>query len=306
MEHKKQRKIREWDEWYEDAKAYYDEHGDLLIPRYYRTDEGFLLGRWIERQRAKYNGVDSVKGTLNGTEKELLEKIGMVWKIEYRFPRDEWIKRCLIYKDTYGNLLVPKDYKDGKYHLGNWIGEQRRRYYQKELSEDEVSELTALGMVWTFGHHRSWMEAYEDAKGYYESNGNLLIPHDYVTKEGFALGVWMESQRVRYKGIYPEKSPLSKAQRKLLEDIGIVWDLKEVRDDAWMRMYEWIRVYRKEKGKLPVWPVGIRAPDGRRCDGWIRTQRGALMKNKLPKEKVKLLNDIGIRAQEKRKKETGL
>ena len=80
------KKTRLWEKWYADAKDYYREHGDLLVPANYVTDEGEKLGKWLHRQRAKYNGASYVKGCLSDTEIKLLEKVGMVWRMEYRFP----------------------------------------------------------------------------------------------------------------------------------------------------------------------------------------------------------------------------
>ena len=44
-----------WDEWYELAKEYYSLEHHLKIPVNYKTREGYLLGRWIERQRSAYH-----------------------------------------------------------------------------------------------------------------------------------------------------------------------------------------------------------------------------------------------------------
>ena len=42
-----------WNERYEMAKAYFEEHGDLNIPNDY-TVNGFQLVVWIRQQRSKY------------------------------------------------------------------------------------------------------------------------------------------------------------------------------------------------------------------------------------------------------------
>ena len=40
-----------WETHYRQAKAYFEAHGDLDIPRTYRTEDGFLLGLWVAAQR---------------------------------------------------------------------------------------------------------------------------------------------------------------------------------------------------------------------------------------------------------------
>lgn len=64
---KKKRKQLDFEDWYEIAKKYYEEHGDLLVPRIYEDEEGHKLGRWIERLRAFYNGNPKIKVALTQT-----------------------------------------------------------------------------------------------------------------------------------------------------------------------------------------------------------------------------------------------
>ena len=77
---KTKRKQLDFEDWYEIAKKYYEEHGDLLVPRIYEDEEGHKLGRWIERLRAFYNGNPKIKVALTQMGIVMLEKIGMVWK----------------------------------------------------------------------------------------------------------------------------------------------------------------------------------------------------------------------------------
>lgn len=85
-EPKTKRKQLSFDEWYAIAKQYYEEHGDLLVPRNYEDAEGHKLGRWIERQRAFYNGSPNVTISVTQADIAMLNKIGMVWKLGDRFP----------------------------------------------------------------------------------------------------------------------------------------------------------------------------------------------------------------------------
>lgn len=40
-----------WQHRYELAQEYLQEHGDLLIPAKYKTDDGIWLGRWLYEQK---------------------------------------------------------------------------------------------------------------------------------------------------------------------------------------------------------------------------------------------------------------
>jgi hypothetical protein len=215
----------DWDEWYALAREYYEANGDLIVPANYMTPEGHKLGKWISRQRAKYNNSPHVKGTISDTEIKLLEKIGMTWRLEYRFRWDEWIEQLAIYKEEKGDLLIPRDYRQGIYHLGNWIVEKRRLYWRGELTDTQIQELENLGMEWALSFQRDWDEWYEDAKAYYEKHGDLMIPTDYVTDEGYRLGQWISEQRGKFshrKG----KPTIKAAEVQKLNQIGMVWVIK--------------------------------------------------------------------------------
>ena len=48
------------------------------------------------------------------------------------------------------------------------------------------------------------------ARQFYEDNGHLLIPNQYVTAENIKLGKWLGTQRYNYKkGILSEEKKLS-------------------------------------------------------------------------------------------------
>jgi uncharacterized protein (DUF2384 family) len=68
-----------WEDSFTHAEAYFIEHGDLLVPCFYRTKDDRPLGNWILRQRKLYRD-----GLLTEDQIERLNRIGMVWKIRTR------------------------------------------------------------------------------------------------------------------------------------------------------------------------------------------------------------------------------
>ena len=66
-----------WDLMYAQARAYYDEHGHLDVPRRYRTRDGYSLGSWLFTQRKVYAGEQN--GVLGEARIAKLNAIGMVW-----------------------------------------------------------------------------------------------------------------------------------------------------------------------------------------------------------------------------------
>ena len=284
---------KEWEEWLEAAAEYKSEYGNLLVPSAYETPDGYKLGRWIERQRAMYNGV--IVSTLNDPKIAALNAIGMVWKLEYRSPWDYWMEQVKIYFDEHGNLLIPKDYENGYFRLGYWIAEQRKKHAKGLLTEAQIKDLEAYGMSWSEGERRAWDEWYADALSYYRSCGDLLVPIAYETAEGRKLGTWIAIQRERYAGTH-NRCSLPNDQIEKLDAIGMVWNLQEVRDDKWESMYKHIAIYVSENGRLPLWPRNIMTSDGRNMTYWVSVQRTRLSEGKCPPDQTEKLKKVGIYA----------
>lgn len=301
--HTKKRRLLSWDEWYRLASEYRDEHGDLLVPKDYVCPAGQKLGRWIERQRAKYNGVPSVRGQLDRSQIALLNDLGMVWKEEFRHSWDDWLEMLDWYRESFGDADIPHNYKRGDYHLGNWLVEQRKSYAAGRLDARQVADLEARGVNWNMRTRpRSWEDWYEDAAAYYREHGDLTVTLEYRTPEGNRLGFWVYRQRDIFMGRKQGRA-LSSRQVELLDAIGMTWDPLAERPQAWEQMYRWIADYRAENGKLPLWPRSLKAPDGRSMWGWIRTQRQQLAEGKVSAAQRARLAELGIVAATRTAKE---
>ena len=285
-----------WDEWYSEAKKYASEYSNLLVPRDYQTPSGMKLGRWIERQRALYNGVRTIRGALYLDQIMRLNAIGMVWKLENRYSWAQWMFCARHYYRDHGDLLVPASCELDGSRLGDWVSIQRRKYANGELTETQVYDLEQLGMVWHIGNHkRDWMDWYKDACRYFEAHGDLLVPINYKTEAGNQLGRWIEVQRQRYQHRC-RRTPLEKQQIEWLEKLRMVWDLNELRQNRWEQMYAWVTDYKNREGVLPLWPRNIQAPDGRSMSAWIDVQRTCLGKGKYDAAMVQRLKLLGITA----------
>lgn len=290
----KRRKRRTFDEWLTDARAYRKSYGDLLVPCDYVTPEGNRLGRWIERKRGQYNGVQSIHGQLCADEITALEAIGMVWKLEYRFPWEEWVRQAEIYYNTYGHLNVPKDYVHEKYSLGYWLIEQRQKFAVGELSEKQIEDLERYHVRWEVSSPRKWDEWYEIAKEYYETNGNLRVPTGYKTREGIKLGRWICSQRDCYNE-RPGKRRLTREEIEKLNKIGMIWSIAKEQELYWQHMLECAKAYVAEHHRLPPrTSEKVKTPDGNDLTNWVRAQQDRYRQGLLKEERVLVLKEAGI------------
>ena len=89
----------------------------------------------------------------------------------------------------------------------------------------------------------------------------------------------------------------------MLNDLGMVWDLNDVRDEKWNSMYALVEKYVTENGRLPLWPRNILAPDGRNIPNWIGTQRTRLSQGKCTSSQREMLLKLGIAPWKEEKQE---
>lgn len=219
-----------WSEWFEMAKRYYEEFGDLEIRCDYTTKSGENLGNWIVVQRQKYN--NKFRGQrLTDDEIEKLNSIGMQWRSNRpENTWNNWYEIAMEYRREFGDLKVSLDYTtDNGEKLGIWIRDQRQKHNTptptNRLTLEQIEKLEEIGMVWNMVDKKR-EEWYEAVQIYRETFGDLKVDRTYVTPEGKKLGLWINQKRAKYK-----KGKLTDEQIKKLEDMGMIWDIKKQKTD---------------------------------------------------------------------------
>ena len=92
------------------------------------------------------------------------------------------------------------------------------------IYKQQIGRLDSIGMVWGNRNDRQWNQGYQEAKRYFEAHGDLRVPVNYVSPEGYALGKWVKRQR--YTRQNPEKScgALTEERMERLDAIGMIWN----------------------------------------------------------------------------------
>ena len=292
-----------WNENYELAKKYYEHHGDLNVAYKFKTvngyeydESGVNLGGWLHKQRHNE--------TLSKEKKELLLAIGM--RFEY-YDDLQWNKNyelAKVYYEHYGNLEISKkfktlngyEYDETGVNLGTWLNNQR---INKNLSKERKKLLINIGMRFEDYNDLQWNKNYELAEKYYEYHGNLEIPKNFKTLNGYeydevgvSLGVWLAKQR--------RNNNLSKERKQLLLNIDMNFSLRRkiINDIQWNKNYELAKKYYEYHDNLEI-PRRFKTLNGYEYDengvqlrAWLDYQR--LNKN-LSEERRKLLSNIGMR-----------
>ncbi len=133
----------------------------------------------------------------------------------------------------------------------------------------------------------TWFEVAQD---YYNEHGNLLVPHDYIDKDGKQLGRWLMSIRTKYNSKTARISPEKVAK---LNQIGMIWN---VLDYKWNEKYEEVKKFYVKYHDLNLLPL-YKGEEGQKLLSWIKSQRSIYYSNKEGlkyTEKITKLEQVGI------------
>ena len=213
-----------WQRGLESAQQYHDAHGNLMVPGKYTDPDGYPLGQWIIKTRQQ-----KLNGRLKEERIAQLDEIGMVWNI-FDAKWEKAYALAVAYYEQNGNLNMPRSYVTATGEkLGCWVANQQWAYQKGKLSDDQIMRLEKIGMYWGNRNDRQWNKGYQEAKHYFETHGDLKVPVDYVSPDGYALGKWVKRQR--YARLNPDKSGAVLTEERIakLDEIGMWWEKADSR-----------------------------------------------------------------------------
>ena len=285
-----------WETYYIAAKQWYQENGNLRIPKSYVTSTGLTLGSWIQTQRRVHSG--TVTGNLTEEKVRKLNKIGMVWDTRNQSWNEALTELQAYYKE-HGNLDIKARYETANgFKLGRWISNLRTKVKTKgldqTLTKEQQEQLASLGMIWDKNTEK-WEEYFKAAENYYKTYGNLEVMTQYVTEDGIPLGRWLANINRQDSGENSRRAPLSAEQLERLSNIGFKLEKKTVRQ--WNEKYALARNYYEIHGNLNI-PLSY-SVNGVKLGRWISNIRS---KRKHPdssgmvlgEERIKQLDSIGM------------
>lgn len=280
----------DWNDYYNLAKKYYEEHDNIDIPLDYEID-GVKLGKWLKNQNKRI--IDTNKTSSMQKKIKLLNDLGMKWHTQ----TTTWNENYRLLKEYYeehGNIDVPQKYVVNGVKLGVWVSIQRQKYsgtIKVKLTEEQISLLEELGIKWVSRINVPWIENYKLLKKYYEEHGNINIPQRYEVY-GVKLGNWLNTQKQRYSGT--NNSKLSEKQISLLEELGMNWGTSI--NYAWQEKYKLLKKYYEEHGNINI--SQNYEVDGIRLGTWLAKQKekhNGTNITKLTEEQISLLEELGIK-----------
>jgi hypothetical protein len=120
--------------------------------------------------------------------------------------------------------------------LVSWLARQRHLSGQGLLDPARVSELDALGMIWS-KNANAWECGHACAAAFHHQHGHLAIPAT-AKLDDYAVGQWMRRRR--------KAENLTKDQAAKLDALGELWRL----EPDWNRSYRRLLAYLAAGGSL--------------------------------------------------------
>ena len=284
---------KSWDENYKELVKFKEKFGHTNVPMNYKGPRS--LYHWVIAQRSE--------NKLPLYRKEKLEQIGFIFKEEFaNLLEEKWEQKfseLVAFKRKFGHCNVPrkgkkwkkyKEYNEFK-NLNAWVNKQKLRPIT--LTKERIRKLqsigfrfyeTDLGIVLS-----SWNEMYGELLKFKKEHGHPNVPHDYT--ENNPLRNWVNRIRTKIKGL-PE------AKIKMLKEIG--FDFKGYfhwrNQNVWNQRFEKLKLFHQKFGHCNV-PESNQ--EFRELSFWVSNIRRG--KSKLPKDRIRLLNELGFEWSRKKK-----
>lgn len=115
---------------------------------------------------------------------------------------------------------------DGK-KVSSWIKDKRKAYKKGTLTEEQIEQLEAIGMVWDAKQY-GWDTMYAQVKAYYEEHGNLSFP--YNDKRYKKLSTWIQNKKSGYYG--KGSCRLTDEQVEQLKVIGVIQEDRAEQEES--------------------------------------------------------------------------
>ncbi len=263
----------QWSEMYTQLVEYQKENHHCNV----NEAENPKLGSWVLVQRRTYKA-----GKLSEERIKQLKALGFVFgALEAQWS--EMYSRLAEYKNKNHHCNVPQRYVEDP-ELGTWVANQRTYFRKEKLSKERIKKLEDIGFAWNPADAKrseKWSEMYTQLVEYQKENHHCNVPSAYA--ENPELGYWVSHQRGNFR-----KGKFSEERIKKLKALGFVFDALEAQ---WPEMYSRLVEYKNKNHHCNVAQRYVEDPE---LGTWVANQRTYFRKEKLSKERIQKLEDIGF------------
>ncbi len=259
-----------WEEMFKELFEFKKAYGHCNIPK--EWPENSKLAAWVRTQQQLRR-----RGDL--TEKRIshLSELGFVWGNSSEEYWEDMFKALVEFKNNNGHCNVPQRWPVNQ-RLGIWVSNQRRRWKEKQLTEERIKRLNELGFTWDV--QALWERMFNVLTEYKNKRGHCNIPKEWP--ENPDLATWVSIQRT-------DKYSLSHKQRNRLKGLGFIWDT--VNEASWENMFEKLIEYKKINGHCNV---PIEWSENPQLSTWVTEQRQMKNRGILTEDHIRRLTEIGF------------
>ncbi|WP_210499114.1 Helicase associated domain protein [Vibrio crassostreae] len=191
--------------------------------------------------------------------------------------------RAFLENNGHGNVSSNHITKTG-FNLGKWVSTNRSDNKRGRMKAEREQRLTESGFLFDKAEYE-WQEGIDHLKDFIEEFGHANPARDTVTTNGFKLGIWLANRRANNK-----KGLLTGKQVKTLEELGVAWDrLTQV----WLEGLGRFKVFVEEHGHSDI-KRSYKTECGFSLGSWVNNKRNEKKAQKLPAERIKALEAVGI------------
>ena len=255
------------------VEKYSKTHTDKRIKLGYECEDGYPLGKKFEMVRngylIKHNNLPEDTPHINVSEKvyKKLEELGQVldmnfyWKTHRRnknsrvFEFDDFFEHLIKYYEQQKQINAEKPYyipiktvmEDG-YKLGMFatrlrsvkkmIENQNWKYVLAayNLKPSQWKKLDYANFIYCQDEVFDFKKAHNELLMFKEQFGHLVVPQNYVSKDGYALGRAVSHLRTA-KNENDRFAKLKQSQINELNNIEFVWKIKYVNFDYFIKRF---------------------------------------------------------------------
>jgi hypothetical protein len=200
-----------WEEGFAHLKDFSEREQHCRVPKGHKTQIGYPLGNWVGTQRLVTKDPD--------LRKRLEALLGWSWD-PYSDQWEEGFHYLKKFSERERHCQVPYSYKteDG-YRLGPWVTRQRQS--KNKIDSNRRQRLEALP-VWSWDVlSDQWEEGFSRLNTFSAREGHCRVPTAHKTDDGYRLGQWVGTQRMRKDLMHPDR-------RQRLEALtGWVWKVEK-------------------------------------------------------------------------------
>ncbi|KAJ1444718.1 hypothetical protein M885DRAFT_552210 [Pelagophyceae sp. CCMP2097] len=200
-------------------------------------------------------------------------------------PTPSWesqFARLSLYRQNFGDCLVPRTWETDRTKLGKWVEGQRKKYSVGKMSALRITKLEDLGFVWDLANE-DWFTNFESLMKYKAEHGDCSVPADFKAKDGQDLHAWVQDQNISYN-----LKTLRVDRVMQLEAVGVKWDS---RADGWDKSFERLALHFLANQNCSV-PFTADAANGTKLWQWLNEQRRAYQAGELSDGRVEKLNAV--------------